>query len=180
MGRTGRRWDAFGLAVGLGHDAPSVRTAVIGLCAQVRTDDRRRRGELHLLGQSGRPGPVPGGRSARTSCSFLPAPSPASAFVLGKLVIVESVGDDGGVPGQTKEFRAEGEGYEEAKAALQAQVPEGWRLVSVKTERSQLSAATTYVRGRENQATNLRACGNLLEGDIARRGLEHKSHRSEL
>ena len=38
-------------------------------------------------------------------------------------------------PFETKEIRAEGEGYEEAKAALQARVPEGWRLVSIKTER---------------------------------------------
>lgn len=38
-------------------------------------------------------------------------------------------------PFETKEIRAEGSEYEEARAALQAQVPEGWRLISVMTER---------------------------------------------
>jgi hypothetical protein len=38
-------------------------------------------------------------------------------------------------PYETKEIRADGGDYEDAKAALEAQVPEGWRLISIMTER---------------------------------------------
>lgn len=38
-------------------------------------------------------------------------------------------------PTQTEKISAEGESYEEAKAALEAQVPEGWQLLQVLTER---------------------------------------------
>lgn len=38
-------------------------------------------------------------------------------------------------PFETQEIRAEGAEYEDAKAALEAQVPDGWRLLSIMTER---------------------------------------------
>lgn len=38
-------------------------------------------------------------------------------------------------PYEVQEIRAEGADYEEAKAALEASVPEGWRLISITTER---------------------------------------------
>lgn len=38
-------------------------------------------------------------------------------------------------PTEKREIRAEGEDYEAARDALQAQVPEGWRLQSIMTER---------------------------------------------
>lgn len=38
-------------------------------------------------------------------------------------------------PYEVQEIRAEGDDYEAAKEALEAQVPEGWRLISVMTER---------------------------------------------
>lgn len=38
-------------------------------------------------------------------------------------------------PFEVQEIRAEGAEYEDAKEALEAQVPEGWRLISIMTER---------------------------------------------
>lgn len=38
-------------------------------------------------------------------------------------------------PTEVREIRAEGEDYEAARDALHAQVPEGWRLTSIMTER---------------------------------------------
>ncbi len=38
-------------------------------------------------------------------------------------------------PVETKEVRVEGDDYETAKDALVAQVPEGWRLISIRTDR---------------------------------------------
>lgn len=38
-------------------------------------------------------------------------------------------------PVEIKEIRAEGDGYEEARDALQAMVPEGWSLQSILVER---------------------------------------------
>lgn len=38
-------------------------------------------------------------------------------------------------PTETREIRAEAETYEEALEALKAQVPEGWTLLQVLTER---------------------------------------------
>jgi hypothetical protein len=37
-------------------------------------------------------------------------------------------------PVETKELSAEGDTYAEAKAAIEAQVPEGWRLLQIKTQ----------------------------------------------
>ena len=38
-------------------------------------------------------------------------------------------------PVETKSIRADGETYEDAREALDAQVPEGWRLISIINER---------------------------------------------
>ena len=38
-------------------------------------------------------------------------------------------------PIQTETINAEGDSYESARAALEAQVPEGWQLLQVLTER---------------------------------------------
>lgn len=38
-------------------------------------------------------------------------------------------------PVETQEIKAEGEGYEAAREALMAQIPEWWRLLSIMTER---------------------------------------------
>lgn len=38
-------------------------------------------------------------------------------------------------PFEVQEIRAEAAEYEDAKVALEAQVPEGWRLISIMTER---------------------------------------------
>lgn len=38
-------------------------------------------------------------------------------------------------PTEKREIRAEGESYEDAREALKAQVPEGWQLLSIMTER---------------------------------------------
>lgn len=38
-------------------------------------------------------------------------------------------------PVEKQQIRAEADSYEEAKAALDAQVPEGWELLSIITER---------------------------------------------
>lgn len=38
-------------------------------------------------------------------------------------------------PTEKREIRAEGESYEDARDALKAQVPEGWQLLSIMTER---------------------------------------------
>jgi hypothetical protein len=37
-------------------------------------------------------------------------------------------------PVETKELSAEGESYADARAALEAQVPEGWRLLQIMTQ----------------------------------------------
>ncbi|MFT4471262.1 hypothetical protein ACMX2H_15270 [Arthrobacter sulfonylureivorans] len=37
-------------------------------------------------------------------------------------------------PVETKELSAEGESYADARAALEAQVPEGWRLLQILTK----------------------------------------------
>ncbi|HEX9086514.1 MAG TPA: hypothetical protein VF867_03210 [Arthrobacter sp.] len=38
-------------------------------------------------------------------------------------------------PVEKKSIRAEGDDYEDAREALDAQVPEGWRLISIVNER---------------------------------------------
>ncbi|MET1154188.1 hypothetical protein [Arthrobacter sp.] len=38
-------------------------------------------------------------------------------------------------PDETKEIHAEGDGYEEAREALRAAIPEGWSLQSIRVER---------------------------------------------
>ncbi|WP_211882972.1 hypothetical protein [Pseudarthrobacter albicanus] len=39
-------------------------------------------------------------------------------------------------PVEKQQIRAEGDDYDEAKAALSAQIPEGWQLLSIVNERS--------------------------------------------
>jgi len=38
-------------------------------------------------------------------------------------------------PTETKEISAEGDSYDEAKAALEAALPEGWQLLSIRQQR---------------------------------------------
>lgn len=38
-------------------------------------------------------------------------------------------------PTQTQHVEAEGDSYEEAKATLEASVPEGWQLITILNER---------------------------------------------